>query len=165
MREEAKEAKVSEEGEYEQGLVVSIPSTMKEESENDRTAHHEKFQQTEMETTNDDAGNADAQSSAQWGDVRLALEMEQPEHPTLPSLPLKWKWPAKAMIMMVVMEMEMMMMMIADKGAAWGLEPVREQPSVDNMWATSNPPEMFFRRQSSLGLGGPVSPSLARCKL
>ncbi|EDW47948.1 GM20159 [Drosophila sechellia] len=91
--------------------------------------------------------------------------MEQPEHPTLPSLPLKWKWLAKAMMMMVVMEMEMMMMMIADKGAAWGLEPVREQPSVDNMWATSNPPERFFRRQSSLGLGGPVSPSLARCKL
>jgi len=43
---------------------------MKKESESDRTAHHEKFQQTEMETTNDDAGNADAQSSAQWGDVR-----------------------------------------------------------------------------------------------
>ncbi|KAI8039690.1 hypothetical protein M5D96_007110 [Drosophila gunungcola] len=87
--------------------------------------------------------------------------MEQPEHPTLPSLPLKWKWLGTAMMMM----MAMVMMMISDKGAAWGLEPVREQPSLANMWATSNPPERFFRRQSSLGLGGPVSPSLDRCKL
>jgi len=40
------------------------------------------------------------------------------EHPTLPSLRLKWKWLAKAMMMVMIM-------MITDKGAAWGLEPVR----------------------------------------
>jgi len=46
---------------------------------------------------------------------RLTLDME---HPTLPSLRLKWKWLAKAMMMVMIM-------MITDKGAAWGLEPVR----------------------------------------